>query len=81
MVSMTVTDIAREQSRHPSGRFGLQPQTAPELELDAETAEQAGERGVADARSLRTPNPGFYADDYMAGYESELLDLADSWED
>ena len=41
----------------------------------------AEERGVADARALRTANPGFYADEYMAGYESELLDYADSWED
>lgn len=80
----TITaDAAREAARTDSGRFGVQEHSAPELELepDGETPEAAEERGIADARALRTANPGFYADEYMTGYESELLDLTDSWED
>lgn len=80
---MTIIDTAREAARQDSGRFGVQEHTAPETQLiepDGETPEMAEERGVADGRAMRTANPGFYADEYMAGYESELLDLADSWE-
>lgn len=82
MVSMTIIDTARENARHDNGQFGTQLHTAPELDLepDGETREQAEERGISDARALRTANPGFYTDEYMTGYESELLDLADSWE-
>lgn len=80
---MTIIDTARESARHDNGRFGVQEHTAPEallIEPDGETPEMAEERGIADARALRTPDPGFYADAYMTGYESELLDLGDSWE-
>lgn len=79
---MTVIDIARETARQDDGRFGVHAHTAPEIDIepDGESPEMAEERGIADARALRTADPGFYADEYMAGYESELLDLADSWE-
>lgn len=84
-VMATITaDIAREAARTDGGRFGIQEHTAPEAQLiepDGETPEMAEERGIADARALRTANPGFYADEYMTGYESELLDIGDSWED
>lgn len=83
MTSMTLIDASRELARHDDGRFGAQEHSAPEAELiepDGETPEMAGERGVRDAVALRTPDPGLYADEYMAGYESELLDLGDTWE-
>ena len=85
MVYMTIIDTAREAARETDGRFGPQEHTEPEftlaLEVEGETEAMAEERGISDARQLRTPTPGFYADAYMAGYESELLDLGDSWED
>jgi hypothetical protein len=77
MVAMTTVDTAREAARHASGRFGAQQHTAPELDLSAETEEDAHERGVADARQGRAANPGAHIDEYMGGYEAELLDLED----
>ncbi|SDH33392.1 hypothetical protein [Microbacterium sp. 77mftsu3.1] len=80
---MTISDAAatREAHRTDLGQFGSHDHSEPELALepDGETREQAEDRGISDARALRTPSPGYYADEYMAGYESELMDLGDSW--
>lgn len=84
MTSMTVitpaAEAAREASRTTSGRFGAQDHTAPELSLDTETEQEAHERGVRDARGARPANPGVLIDEYMGGYEAELMDLEDSWD-
>lgn len=78
VISPTVA-TSREAAREDSGRFGEQHHAAPELTLETEA--EAAERGIQDARGARAANPGAHIDEYMAGYESELLDLGDSWED
>jgi len=45
------------------------------VHLDQETPEEAEERGIADAMYCRPPSPGFYIDEYMAGYASEAFDF------
>lgn len=78
MTDMT-TFTARPQPRTDSGRYGSFEHSEPDVSIDAggETAPEAAQRGAADARAGRAPNPQLHLDEYMAGYDTELFD--DRW--